>query len=170
MEAGKKQFHFESDSLNDIVANVMKSYQSHLESEGMHIILQYAESLPAVQADREALAEAVINILDNAVKYSAADKFLRIATGRSGNMVFVDVEDHGIGIEKIHHQKIFETFYRVSSGLTNNIKGSGLGLSLVNHILQAHNGTIEVQSVPGKGSTFRLLVPMLMPPASQNKG
>ncbi|MEO8168437.1 MAG: ATP-binding protein, partial [bacterium] len=72
----------------------------------------------------------------------------------------IEIEDEGTGIAKEHHKKIFETFYRVSSGLVHNTKGSGLGLALVKHIMDAHKGTIEVESEPGKGSTFRLLFPL----------
>jgi two-component system phosphate regulon sensor histidine kinase PhoR len=85
-------------------------------------------------------------------------------------MIYVEVEDHGIGIDKHHHKKIFETFYRVSTGLTNNIKGSGLGLSLVSHIMDAHGGMIELESEPGKGSTFRLLFPIMNRSDSTFKG
>jgi signal transduction histidine kinase len=126
--------------------------------------------LPVIRADREAIAEALINILDNAVKYSAAEKFIRVGIGRTVDWVYVEVEDHGIGIEKFHHKKIFETFYRVSTGLTNNIKGSGLGLSLVHHIMDAHGGSIELESIPGKGSTFRLLLPIMNRSDSTHKG
>jgi len=77
-------------------------------------------------------------------------------------MIYLEVEDHGIGIDPQHQAKIFETFYRVSTGLTNNIKGSGLGLSLVKHIMDTHGGTIELTSALGKGSRFRLLFPSLV--------
>ena len=170
MEAGKKQYHLEPSILNEIVIDVMKTYTSHLEHEGFKISMQLAENLPGIQADREAVAEALINILDNAIKYSATDKFIRIETGHAIDKVYVEVEDHGIGIEKQHHKKIFETFYRVSTGLTNNIKGSGLGLSLVSHILHAHGGLIELESEPGKGSTFRLLFPIVNRSDSTHKG
>jgi signal transduction histidine kinase len=112
----------------------------------------------------------LINILDNAVKYSSADKYVRIETGQTDSMNYVEVEDHGIGIDKHHHKKIFETFYRVSTGLTNNIKGSGLGLALVSHIMDGHGGTIELESVLGKGSTFRLLFPIMNRSDSTHKG
>jgi two-component system phosphate regulon sensor histidine kinase PhoR len=161
MEAGKKQYHLEPLALNEVVTGVMKTYTSHLEHEGFTTSVQLAENLPAIHADREALTEALINILDNAVKYFAADKYVRIKTGQTDTTIYVEVEDHGIGIDKHHHKKIFETFYRVSTGLTNNIKGSGLGLSLVNHIMNAHGGMIELESEPGKGSTFRLLFPIV---------
>jgi two-component system phosphate regulon sensor histidine kinase PhoR len=170
MEAGKKQYHFEPMALNDVVTGVMKTYTSHLQHEGFTTLVQLAENLPAIHADREAIAEALINILDNAVKYSSADKSVRIKTGQTGSMNYVEVEDHGIGIDKHHHKKIFETFYRVSTGLTNNIKGSGLGLALVSHIMDGHGGTIELESVPGKGSTFRLLFPILNRSDSTRKG
>jgi two-component system phosphate regulon sensor histidine kinase PhoR len=170
MEAGKKQYHFEPIALNDVVLDVLKTYSSHLQHEGFTTSKQFAENLPAMNADREAITEALINILDNAVKYSASHKYIRIKTGQSENMNYVEVEDHGIGIEKHHHKKIFETFYRVSTGLTNNIKGSGLGLSLVSHIMEAHGGMIELESEPGRGSTFRLLFPIVHRADSAHKG
>jgi two-component system, OmpR family, phosphate regulon sensor histidine kinase PhoR len=170
MEAGKKQYHLEPLALNDVVTGVLKTYTSHLEHEGFITSVQQNENLPTIHADREAIAEALINILDNAVKYSTADKYVRIKTGQTDSMIYVEVEDHGIGIDKHHHKKIFETFYRVSTGLTNNIKGSGLGLSLVTHIMDAHAGMIELESVPGKGSTFRLLFPIVNRSDSTHKG
>jgi len=170
MEAGKKQYQFEPTALNEAVTGVMKTYTSHLEHEGFSISVQLADNLPAIHADREAIAEALINILDNTVKYSTIDKYVRIKTGQTDSMLYAEVEDHVIGIDKQHHKKIFETFYRVSTGLTNNIKGSGLGLSLVKHIMDAHSGTIELESAPGKGSTFRLLFPIADRSDSTHKG
>jgi two-component system, OmpR family, phosphate regulon sensor histidine kinase PhoR len=170
MEAGKKQYHFEPIAFNDVIKIVMKTYSSHLDHEGFTTSVQLAESLPSIYADREAVAEALINILDNAIKYSPVVKYIGIKTGQTENMIYVEVEDRGIGIDKHHHKKIFETFYRVSTGLTNNIKGSGLGLSLVSHIMEAHGGMIELESFPGKGSTFRLLFPMMDRPDSAHKG
>ncbi|MGD1045739.1 MAG: ATP-binding protein [Bacteroidota bacterium] len=170
MEAGKKQYYFEPIVLNDVVTGVMKTYTSHLQYEGFTTSVKLAENLPAIHADREAIAEALINILDNAVKYSTAEKYVQINTSQTDSMIYVEVEDHGIGIAKHHHKKIFETFYRVSTGLTNNIKGSGLGLSLVSHIMNAHGGMIELESVPGKGSTFRLLFPIVNRSDSTRKG
>jgi two-component system phosphate regulon sensor histidine kinase PhoR len=170
MEAGKKQYHFETISLNDVVNGVMKTYASHLQHEGFAVMMQPGENLSAIHADREAVAEALINMLDNAVKYSAGEKYVRIKTGQTDSMIFIEVEDHGIGIDKHHHKKIFETFYRVSTGLTNNVKGSGLGLSLVKHIMDAHGGVIELESIPGKGSKFRLLFPIMNRADTPNKG
>jgi two-component system phosphate regulon sensor histidine kinase PhoR len=170
MEAGKKQYNFAPADLNDVVKCVMRTFQSHLQHEGFETTVELTEIMPSIRADSEAVAEALINILDNAMKYSGTEKFVGVGTGVSGKMVYIEVEDHGIGIDPHHQTKIFETFYRVSTGLTNNIKGSGLGLSLVKHILDAHGGTIELTSVPGKGSTFRLLFPLLTQKDDQHKG
>jgi two-component system, OmpR family, phosphate regulon sensor histidine kinase PhoR len=170
MEAGKKQYHLEEVALNEIVTGVLNTYAPHLEHEGFATCVLLSEHLPPIRADREAIAEALINMFDNAVKYSPADKSIRIKTDQTHAMVYVELEDHGIGIETHHHKKIFETFYRVSTGLTSNVKGSGLGLSLVSHIMDAHNGRIELDSTPGKGSTFRLLFPIENVPEPLHKG
>jgi two-component system phosphate regulon sensor histidine kinase PhoR len=170
MDAGKKEYRFEPVMLNDVVSAVMNTYASHLQHEGFTPVVQLAENLTEISADREAVSEALINILENAVKYSTDNRYVRIATGRTDGMIYTELEDHGIGIEKHHHKKIFETFYRVSTGLTNNIKGSGLGLSLVSNIMNAHGGKIELESAPGKGSTFRLLFPVMNRPVQGHKG
>jgi two-component system phosphate regulon sensor histidine kinase PhoR len=161
MEAGKKQYHFSPTNLNEVVVGVMNTFQTHLQHEGFVTKIKFAQHIPSINGDSEAIAEAIINILDNAVKYSGDERFVRIATGLSGTRVFVEIEDHGIGIDIQHREKIFETFYRISTGLTNNVKGSGLGLSLVKHIVDSHGGNIEVYSEISKGSTFRLLFPFL---------
>jgi two-component system phosphate regulon sensor histidine kinase PhoR len=170
MEAGKKHYRLEPIALNDVVHDVVKIYASHLEHEGFTLLVNLDEHLPAIDADREAVAEALINLFDNAVKYSTADRFVRIATGHTATMVFVELEDHGIGIDSQYSKKIFDTFYRVSSGVTSNIKGSGLGLSIVRSIMAAHRGTIELESDPGTGSTFRLLFPIANCSDSIHKG
>ena len=109
-----------------------------------------------INADSDALSEAIINLLDNAVKYSKDKKNIVLATGDDNEWVFVEVKDLGIGIGKGDQKKIFEKFYRVSSVLVHNTKGTGLGLSLVKHIMDAHKGEISLTSELGKGSTFRL--------------
>jgi two-component system, OmpR family, phosphate regulon sensor histidine kinase PhoR len=160
MEAGRKEYHFAPVDVNDLVADVLKTYGFHLQSEGFAPELSLKEGLPRVRGDAESISEAVINLMDNAVKYSGESKYLRVATGVANGQVFVDVEDHGIGIAREHQQKIFETFYRVSTGLVHTVRGTGLGLALVKHIMEAHGGSVGVDSVPGKGSRFSLLFPI----------
>lgn len=160
MEAGKKEYHFQPANINHVVAEVLNTYSFHLHSEGVTPVVELGKDLPDVLLDKEAVAEAIINLLDNAVKYSGERKFIRIATGVRHSSVTVEIEDHGVGIAPEHQKKIFDTFYRVSSGLAHNTKGSGLGLSLVQHIVDAHGGKVELHSAVGKGSTFRLLFPI----------
>jgi two-component system phosphate regulon sensor histidine kinase PhoR len=160
MEAGRKEYHFSSVELNDVVSDVLKTYGFHLQSEGFTPGISLDGSLPPVRGDAGSISEAVINLIDNAIKYSGENKYLGIATGTTNGSLFIEVEDHGIGIAKEHQEKIFETFYRVSTGLVHTTRGTGLGLTLVKHIMEAHGGSVCVDSVPGKGSRFRLLFPI----------
>jgi two-component system phosphate regulon sensor histidine kinase PhoR len=97
--------------------------------------------------------------VENAVKYSGDSRYLCFRTGQSDDGVFVEVEDRGIGIAPEHQRKIFDTFYRVPTGLVHDTRGSGLGLTLVRRIMEAHGGSVSVRSAVGKGSTFRLWFP-----------
>jgi len=94
-----------------------------------------------------------------AVKYSIDKKEINITTGREGNFVFVEISDKGIGISLESQKKIFDKFYRVSDGLIHTTKGTGLGLTLVKHIMDAHKGEVKVKSKPNEGSSFKLIFP-----------
>jgi signal transduction histidine kinase len=96
----------------------------------------------------------------NAIKYSKDEKWIAIAARRDGDKVVISVSDHGIGIPRGEQAKIFEKFFRGEDSLVHDTKGSGLGLSLVRHIMEAHGGGVEVESAPGKGSRFSLLLPL----------
>jgi signal transduction histidine kinase len=102
-----------------------------------------------------------MNLLDNAVKYSehAEKKEVVVRVSERDRRIDISVTDHGIGIPPAEQKKIFEKFYRVSTGLVHDVKGSGLGLSLVKHITEAHRGTVSVESAPGRGSTFTVSLP-----------
>ena len=110
-------------------------------------------------ADKDAIEEAVMNILSNAIKYSKKNTTVTVTTFEKEKYASVEVTDHGIGISQSKINKIFEPFYRQENELIKT-EGTGLGLSIVKNIMDAHNGTIEVVSEPGKGSTFTLLFPM----------
>ena len=109
----------------------------------------------------KAVIEALINLLDNAIKYSHEEKSIAVSTYQKGDQYLVEVADKGIGIAPKKKGYIFDKFYRVTEGDVYNVQGAGLGLSIVKHIMDAHEGTIEVESVFGKGSTFRLVFPMV---------
>jgi len=160
MEAGKRKFSFELKNINEIVDNIFQTYSYHLQNKGFKFEKELAVNLPEVKVDSESISEAIINLIDNAVKYSNDNKEVILRTGYSNNNIFIEVSDKGIGIASEHQKKIFEKFYRVSSGLVHNVKGSGIGLSLVKQIVDAHNGKIELSSKPGEGSTFRIFIPV----------
>jgi len=120
--------------------------------------------------DREAIARSLLNLVNNAVKYSATEKYLGVNLYRHNGGVNLEVVDHGIGIPVKEQPKIFEKFYRVGDPLVHNTKGSGLGLSLVRHIVQAHGGEVAVESEPGQGSKFIITLPVQTEVAEQAKG
>ena len=159
MEAGRKEYRKLPADLNDIVRGVLETYTHHLQRQGFSLSTAYCSEPLVSPVDREAVAEALINLLDNAMKYSKDRKVITVRTQRVAGELGVEVQDQGIGIAREHHHRIFETFYRVPSGLVHDTKGSGLGLSLVKHIMDAHGGRVDVESAAGNGSTFRLVFP-----------
>jgi two-component system phosphate regulon sensor histidine kinase PhoR len=160
MEAGRKPYTLARGSLREVVAEVASTYGPHLEYEGFTPRIELPDDRLEIALDREAVAEAVLNLLDNAAKYGKERKFLQVSAGREGRTAYVEVVDHGIGIPVQYHAKVFEAFFRVPSGYVHDTKGSGLGLSLVKHIMDAHDGQIILKSVPGEGTTVRLVFPV----------
>jgi signal transduction histidine kinase len=162
IESGRKTYEFERAQVEEVVAETLKTCEVRLKQSGFSIVFEPpARPLPAAIFDREALAQALLNLLDNAVKYSerAEEKEVLVRVGERDGCVLLSVTDHGIGIAPAEQKKIFEKFYRVSTGLVHDVKGSGLGLSLVKHIVEAHRGTVSVESAPGRGSTFTISLP-----------
>ncbi len=159
IDAGKKTYHFQLLDLNDIVKKVIEKYQFHLKNKGFSLETALHSSLPPIQADQDAVTEALLNLIDNGIKYSEKNKWIHIKTGQEKGAVFVEIQDHGIGISPAEQQKIFEKFHRVSNALVHNTKGSGLGLTLVKHIAAAHGGSVTVHSKLDKGSRFRITFP-----------
>ncbi|HTY57862.1 MAG TPA: HAMP domain-containing sensor histidine kinase [Bacteroidota bacterium] len=156
MEAGRRPYDLSPQDLNALVVGVLDSFSPHLKNEGLTPVVDLDPGIPAVRADREAIQEALINLLDNAVKYGGKAKYLRVSTGVRLDDVFVDVEDHGPGIPPEYRERVFETFFRVPATRNAGQPGSGLGLSIARHIMEAHGGKITLKSTPGKGSTFTL--------------
>jgi two-component system phosphate regulon sensor histidine kinase PhoR len=159
MEAGKREYNFEEIDLNNIVNDVLDTYQFHLQNKGFKLDLVLSEKLCLINVDREAISECLINIIDNAVKYSGDKKEIQIKSVFNEERCIISVTDYGLGIKEEEQKKIFEKFYRVSSGLVHNTKGTGMGLSIVKQVIEAHSGEIEVKSKVGNGSTFTLSFP-----------
>ncbi len=160
MEAGKWKYSFDNVELNSIVGKVFNNYKFHSESKGFDLRFEPCESDLFIYADHEAISEALINLLDNALKYSSSYKKIVLRTKADNEFACVEVEDFGIGISTEEQKKIFDKFYRVTHGSIHNTKGTGLGLTLVKHIADAHKGFIKLKSQLGIGSTFYLYLPV----------
>lgn len=160
IEAGRKEYEFRETDIADLVRNTLESYRDQIEQQGFALEEQIETDIPAVPVDREAIARSVVNLVNNALKYSTDNKFIGIKLYRANGAVKLEVVDRGIGIARNEQAKIFEKFYRAGDPLVHNTKGSGLGLSLVRHIAQAHGGNVDVESTLGKGSKFTLWLPI----------
>ncbi|MFA5834976.1 MAG: ATP-binding protein [Bacteroidota bacterium] len=159
MESKTRKYNLRPTDINEVISSVLMIYSYQLEKLDFTVETSLSKNLPRVAVDEEAFAEALHNLIDNAIKYSGENEYLRIATSRMNKSVIVEIEDHGIGIAPEHHSKIFEKFYRVTQGLVHTAKGSGLGLAIVQHIIQSHNGAISINSQVGKGSRFTITLP-----------
>ena len=130
-----------------------------IEQKKARVDIKVEESNARVQADRAHLELAVVNLLENALKYSV-EPHIVVETGQLEDEFFISVKDNGVGIEKQYLKNIFKKFYRVPTGDIHNVKGFGLGLDFVKRIIDAHNGKIKVNSLPGIGTEFRLFIPL----------
>ena len=160
IEAGRKEYEFRTTDLAELVTNTLDTYRGQIDEQGFTFEQTIDPNLPLVRVDREAIARSLVNLVNNALKYSDHEKFLRVRLFRTDGVLKLEVADRGIGIARGEQSKIFEKFYRAGDPLVHNTKGSGLGLSLVRHIAHAHGGEVEVESAPGNGSTFTLTLPV----------
>jgi two-component system phosphate regulon sensor histidine kinase PhoR len=160
IDADKKSYHFVEISPNEEIKEVWNSYSYHLENKGFEYFLELEESNTTIKADKEAFVEIIINLIDNAIKYSKDTKHLLLKSYTKENHFVVEVQDKGIGIESNKKAHVFEKFYRVTGGDLHDSKGTGLGLSLVAGIMDAHGGKVVLDSKLGKGSTFKLIFPI----------
>jgi signal transduction histidine kinase len=170
IEAGRKEYDLRETDIAELVRSTLDAYRYQIEKQGFEFELSIDSNIPAVRLDREAIARALVNLVNNALKYSAEEKFLLVKLYRTDGVVNLEVVDRGIGIAYRDQAKIFEKFYRTCDPLVHNTKGSGLGLSLVRHITHAHGGEVQVESAPGKGSKFTLSLPLLAESQHQANG
>ncbi|MEW6432761.1 MAG: ATP-binding protein [Myxococcota bacterium] len=160
IESGRKQYQMERCGPQGLVDAAVAAFQAQHMGAPMNFTVEVAEGLPAVNVDRAAIGGALLNLLQNAFKYTKADKRIALRVRRDDGHVVFEVQDNGIGIPSREHRKIFERFYRVDDLLSRETEGSGLGLSIAQRIVQAHHGRISVDSAPNRGSTFRIHLPV----------
>ena len=160
IEMGRKEFDLKEGRLQDVITDTLESYRYHLEKKGFVIHSDIACDLPEMNFDGEAIASVLINLLSNVMKFSPREKEVTVKLFRDNGNAVLQVADKGIGISQKEISKIFERFYQSENKVASEARGSGLGLTLVKHIIEAHGGRIEVESEPGKGSTFSVMLPI----------
>jgi two-component system phosphate regulon sensor histidine kinase PhoR len=152
-------FSFENHSIHSIIEKVVDTIEIQVQQRKGKIALNLDAYEPVIYGDSEHLGNLVNNLLDNAIKYSPDSPEVIVGTSNNEKGVILTVEDKGIGMSKSVQSKIFERFYRQNSGNVHDVKGFGLGLNYVRAIIDAHRGTINVSSEPGKGSRFEIFLP-----------
>ncbi|MFA5327114.1 MAG: HAMP domain-containing sensor histidine kinase [Prolixibacteraceae bacterium] len=159
----KKDFEFkwEAFNLHEVIENAMQSIVLQVEKKGGSIASEFLAVNPVATSDPSHFSNMMYNLLDNANKYSLNAPDIKISTKNSGKGIIISVEDKGIGMTKAVQSRIFERFYRQTSGNIHNVKGFGLGLSYVKAVLEANHGSISVHSELGKGSRFEIFIPFV---------
>ncbi|HTP52520.1 MAG TPA: ATP-binding protein [Anaeromyxobacteraceae bacterium] len=159
MESGKRTYEFRTERIEPIVEAALRAIDPQRLQSGAQLSRDLPPGLPSVRADRDALVDALVDLLQNAFKYTGPEKRIAVAARKVGPTVVLSVSDNGPGIQGADQKRIFEKFYRGKDPLDRTIEGSGLGLAMVKHVVEAHGGRVGVASELGKGSTFTILLP-----------
>lgn len=159
MERNKKSLNFEDVAPGDIARTAVETVHENYEQCGCILTVDVSEPLPVIVADKDSMVQVLLNLLDNACKYSNGEKKIAVRIFEKEHAVCFEVKDNGIGMAKRELSKIMERFYQVDQSLTRKVGGAGLGLSIVSFIVDAHGGKIDIQSELGKGSTFTVKLP-----------
>jgi len=159
IESGRASYRMEPCNVQTVIEEVLRDYEAAIRSAGFRLDVALDSDLPLVRADQTSIAQAVLNLLDNAVKYSPEEKAIQVSARRQGDHVAVEIDDRGVGIPHAEQARIFDAFHRAGDHMTSATRGSGLGLALAKHAVTAHGGRIEVESRVGVGSRFTILLP-----------
>ena len=159
IESGQRAFALRPVSLTPLLRDVVESSHSLLEAAGIEVEYEIADDVPPVAGDQTALRRVFENLIANAIKYGESGRWIGVRVSRVGREVQITIADRGIGIAAAEQSRVFEPFYRTPDVIAARIQGAGLGLSLVERIVQAHGGHISVRSEAGKGSEFTVVLP-----------
>ena len=157
-KADSKEIIYEETEIRPVIDSAVEDYEFKARDKNIKISVECDAGLKA-NVNKLLIEQAIDNLLDNAIKYSDNDKSITINAGIMHGSLIISVNDEGFGIAGEHFPRLFERFYRVDKSRSRDEGGTGLGLAIVKHIAQVHNGTIEVESTPGKGSTFTIKIP-----------
>lgn len=164
LESGRLKVKLAEVALAELCADVVERLRPRAEQGGISLHLELPADLPSVRGDRDRLAQVLVNLVDNGIKYTPRGGEVRVTAQPEESAVRVLVRDTGIGIPRADLSRVFERFYRVDKARSRASGGTGLGLSIVKHIVEAHNGQLAVESEPGQGSTFSFTVPIYTKP------
>jgi signal transduction histidine kinase len=160
IEEGKKQYDFSEADIVRIATEQVQSFRKEQELAGPDIRLEIAGEIPPLRADADALSRALGNLLSNAVKFTPPGKTIRVGLSSDGENIILEVEDEGIGIHPDEIGKVFDKFFQGRNALRQSVRGTGLGLTLVKHIVESHGGRIVAESRLGRGSKFSMNFPI----------
>jgi signal transduction histidine kinase len=160
IEGGRQRYDIALHAVEPVVHEVLEAFRYPLAQQGFKLDVAVAPDLPEVPLDPAAIKQALANLVDNAIKYSGERRRLAVTARRDGGEVRIEVADEGIGIPPSETERIFEKFYRIGRSETQGRRGSGVGLALVKHIVEAHGGRVTVDSRPGEGSRFTVRLPV----------
>jgi signal transduction histidine kinase len=160
IEEGRKTFAFSEHHLKDVVASAVETFRALSDGQSVRIRTDLSGDPLVARLDRDAVLGAILNLLDNALKYGGEAKEIEVALVRTGSHGEISVRDQGPGIPEAERERLFEKFYRGSRAVAGPAGGAGLGLTLVRHVMEAHHGSVRAESEPGKGSRFVLSLPL----------
>jgi signal transduction histidine kinase len=160
IEEGKLKYELAEMDIGPLVKHHIEAFKQDDVHRDVQIHIQIAENIPFVLVDRDALGRAIDNLLNNAIKFSPENPEVSVNVRCEKNKLIISVQDRGIGIPEDEIDKIFDKFYQGKNAIDLTVKGTGLGLTLVKHIAEAHGGKVAVESEPGQGSTFLIVLPV----------
>jgi len=167
LEAGAERYQFADVDAATLVREVVREIEPQAREAGKHIEVSGPDAGIRLRADASALAVALRNLLDNAIKYSPSDSTVQVQWKQENNRAAICVADRGVGIPASEQQVIFRKFVRGRAAIDGNVKGTGVGLSMVQEIVLAHGGEIRLDSETRRGSSFTLLLPLQVPGGSR---
>jgi signal transduction histidine kinase len=159
IEGGAYAWQLKAADAGELVNGILDEFRRESLAEQRPVVCEVEDGLPAILADRDALSRALWNLLENAAKYSEAGSEIRVFARRRGDTILIGVGDRGIGIPPNEQERIFQKFVRGTEAKRGGVRGVGIGLALVKRIVEAHGGSVQVESEPGRGSTFTLVLP-----------